>query len=143
MCLTRILKEKPEKEGWGYKLFDRYNYNGKPQLWFQYYSLPWGQHVPRNRWLKAVRTRVHYNFSFTPTGPKRYYTSGFHIYKTAPAGLRYDMRYGRLVKVKYRGGRILGVQDGRSVIIADEIFIPYDPKPKVPKPTTKRKKGTK
>jgi len=64
------------------------------------------------------------------------YTSGFHCYPTKKEALKFMNSllftdsllepYAVLVRVRVRGIRYLGMQQGSKVIVAQEMFVPKD-----------------
>ncbi len=108
MCLNTIIETGLSKSGFGWKVFE---INSKGGLHSQVFSKSVLR--PRNRWLKANRTKIHLW--------QCWYFSGFHIflYKSAAKKWGYTKN---VVKVKYRKGHTLGNQEG-IVIVADEMLI--------------------
>ena len=105
MCLDSITKEFADKEGEGYKVLYRYTLRTINQA-FPLRKKIW------NRATLKVPFRTNDDW----------YMSGFHILTSLKSAREWKRKYGgRIVKVKYRKGRILGKQDGMNIIVADEM----------------------
>jgi hypothetical protein len=126
VCLTIVSKRhrRPYKgEGVGYKVFDADN----GRLHFMYYPLkgidpfkPTKQKelvAPRGRWLRSVEGPVYMDNG-------EVYKSGFHVYTGDYAKAIINVDGDGAVKVKYRGVKAVGEQNGHRTIVVDEIFIP-------------------
>ncbi len=110
MCMNIVYKKRPvPKEGVGWKVVRVI----KNQLMFR---VRYGR-IKRGVWMKAVKLKVH----DWRNNQRRYrYMSGFHVYLEKPS-VEYDGS--KIVKVKFRGGRILGKQKRLPVVVADELFV--------------------
>jgi hypothetical protein len=128
MCLdiiTQTFDPPVVIEQWAWKVFC-VNKTVKPPrplcgLYYKFNGDYWNSHQvgwPRGEWLQAVQV---------PALAAPVYMTGFHCYRTRSSA-RIVQRLGRhrrkVVKVKIRGVRLNGVQDGFQVLVADELFIP-------------------
>jgi hypothetical protein len=124
MCLDRLLDEKPEKEGTGWKGF---LIGRSHQLTGMYCSTT--QVRPRGKWLREEDFRYNPRHkTLVCSNQGQGYPTGWHIYVKRP-------RFGpdgsfcnlwsneKMVKVKYRRATVKGYQDGRLVVIAKEMRI--------------------
>ena len=105
MCLDMITKEFEDKEGEGYKVLYRYTLRTINQA-----------SILRKRvWNKAKQVKIScWNGTL--------YMTGFHILTSLKSAREWKRKYGgRIVKVKYRKGRILGKQEDMNIIVADEM----------------------
>lgn len=122
MCLSIIHRIPAPKSGWGWKRFGK-NQRGRDSFMIM------GGEVRKGVWLKAITTRT----ITTTTGKP--YKSGFHIWLELPKRI-FDTKsftYKRTTpelavangycKVRFRGGRVLGQNNGLTVI-ADKMFVP-------------------
>jgi hypothetical protein len=73
---------------------------------FENYGLDKTSAVPLEKWLVAKQT------------PLGQYDSGFHIYTEEP---KKNKTYHR---VYFRGAYVIGTQDGATVIVAKEMYVP-------------------
>jgi hypothetical protein len=118
MCLHIIKDEKPPESGIGYKIFFQY-----PEGYhFQFKYLNGITHVPIDRWIWAEKGNL-----MDENGVP--YESGFHIYKNISSPewiLKYPAASSSavIVKVQYKGARILGLEFEDEVIVADQIYVP-------------------
>lgn len=112
MCLDpgwrrATAKEKRETtHGW-----KSFRFNIRDRLRFHYCLRP----ALQCRWLKANKSRI---YSYDGI----YYMSGFHVFASATDAENYNC-LGVVRKVKFRGLRIVGQQDGAQTFICDEIYI--------------------
>jgi len=113
MCLDMKIKNLKNTSGIGYKSFAK---DGRMLIF------PYRRGIVKlNKWLKAIPIKL--PFCKEPLKPS--YSSGFHIYcevedaKSELIMWREDV----VRKVMYRKARILGLQDGKEVIVADEIKV--------------------
>ena len=107
MCLDIITKEFEDKEGEGYKVLYRHTLRTINQA-----------SILRKRvWNKAKQVKI-------SCWNGTWYMTGFHIFISLKSARKWNKmcsRSGRIFKVKYRKGRILGKQDGMNIIVADEM----------------------
>jgi hypothetical protein len=104
MCLASVSRTKPKKSGIGYKVLCE----GKTVN--RYCRLS------KTGWSKAENIRI-----YTGSGQETY-LSGFHIWETKEGAEDWTRYYsGKIKKVRYKEGRLLGKQEGYPVIIADKI----------------------
>jgi|ERR1035438_3153989 hypothetical protein len=135
MCLSVVTKtfDPPDvAERWAWKVFCNklsspatccglyFGYDGKDFLreldGIQSRAMAW----PKGEWLQAVQREIKYDLH-------KVYMTGFHCYRTRSSARivqRQDRHRRKVVKVKIRGVRFNGVQDGFQVLVADELFIP-------------------
>lgn len=121
MCLSRVTKtETPSTvilDGWksfgDWKTprFQAFRHNGKAE-------------VPMDVWLTAdVSQAEGPNGSFgIQANDRQYYPAGFHIY-TDEKNKHVEARR----RVYYRRATTTGTQDGRAVVIAQEMYVPSKP----------------
>jgi hypothetical protein len=118
VCLHRIhtIHEPPLSVVWAWKVF---NTTGG-LLFGRYFNK--GVAYKRGRWYQAIKKNTS-RFSAT-AGPN--YVIGFHAYRSQSRARRHGQirMGGAVVKVKLRGVRITGSQNGSTVYVADEMLIP-------------------
>jgi hypothetical protein len=130
MCLSVITTtyDPPiKKERWAWKAFE---VRGTGHIQFPYCSYK-EPIIPRGQWLEARGGRVEVAGGLS-------YRAGFHAFISAKAardwatGNCYDGDFGflspKVLHVRVRGIRVLGEQDGEKCLVADELFIPREPK---------------
>jgi hypothetical protein len=128
MCLDRIIS-RPEattlvEDGW--KKFSKKWTNSKV-LQFENMQLKDLKEVPLDKWVSAEIKPV-----TTTLGAEKYDT-GFHIYEMQKEA----SDAGATRRVYYRKVHTIGVQDGKRVVIADEMYVPSDPEAWPPKELSK------
>jgi hypothetical protein len=117
MCLHTIKDEKPSESGIGYKIVFKYTL-GIPGYYFRFKSLNGSVRVPTDRWLRAEKKVV---LTDSPNSSIAY-ESGFHIYKNRPN--KALLPEALIVEVQYKGARILGLEFGDEIIVADQMYVP-------------------
>lgn len=115
MCLrevTRIIKKPTSKVRWVWKYFVE-----KPNgtLGFCFVPLRGSWRVPTGKWLKAKAQEIVNNMGIS-------YQSGFHAYPMKVC--KYNGLVDVAIKVKVRRVRTFGIQGGKKVLVADEMFVP-------------------
>lgn len=145
MCLYKVnerLAGRGTKIYTGWKIFEKSSVNTRNviitgfEYCFRYYSHEGGQAVPVNQWLKAAEGSIG-----SDNGAGARYDSGFHIYKY-PYPARYmEKTWNHLVavKVKYRKVVARGRESDDAVIVAREMYVPYQ-KPGRTQNVNKKKK---
>ena len=120
MCLsviTKTIDHPTDDERIAWKLFEHPFAGGRRDLVGPHYSVAGGElddrPWPRGQWLKAEVTNIY------PPG----YDSGFHCYRSR-AEARSSVGHEFVVRVLVRRVKYEGRQDGRRVLVADELFIP-------------------
>lgn len=112
MCLSHIESKFPPKFGVGWKSFKR---GGNGELYSEFYwtigNNSFDGHIKRGMWRMAEHTILY-------THESQPYVSGFHLWTEKPKSTK------KPTKVYYRGGRILGIQNCSTIIVADEIYVP-------------------
>lgn len=114
MCLTYTLQvlEPSDEIQEGYKVFERCGH----KLCFKHQQLNAHIVVPTNQWLIAENNRE-WTLANEP------YKTGFHIFKTIEDVIKYGYFTAQATKVKYRKARLLGIDGGAEVVIADEMYV--------------------
>jgi hypothetical protein len=152
MCLEYVEEKhrKPYKgEGVGYKVMDFSRDHG---LYFRYFPnknigedqvVQKEMRCPTGVWVKSVEKRVWLEEPYVGAVKDKYYPSGFHIYTVFDDQPLYRifaqalMAQACIVKVRYRGVKAVGFQDGLPVVVADEMIVPRS-KGNVPRRNKKR-----
>ena len=108
MCLDIITREFEGKEGEGYKVLELSDLITVNEMF------PLRKRV----WNKAKNVKI----SCRSAEFDDWYISGFHIFTSLKSARKWRRYFpGRIVKVKYRKGWILGKQDGMNIIVANEM----------------------
>ena len=114
MCLHRVTKQNPKKEGYGWKVFEKTKCGG---LVGQFYN---GAKFKEGVWNTdknpgVIKDDVYRNFT---------YPAGFHIYKTRQAARvnRHSLTE-TVRKVRYKEALVEGELNDDKVIVARKIFI--------------------
>lgn len=124
MCLSVVDAETTKKtQGFGYKVIERHFLFSakKPTYTFLFKSLNGTNVIRFRKWLMAEDCT--FNKGITADDGKLYLT-GFHVYKNKKDALKdvYGLRHcRRVVRVQYRKVKASGLQEGRPVVVADEI----------------------
>lgn len=113
MCLykvEKVYKRRSNKVVTAYKVldYDQENYHF-PYVYFHDSSV-----CPTGKWIKAEEKAV------IARGGKLYH-SGFHCYKYKNTAYSIS---NKIVKVKLRRVHTIGIQDGVTVLVAEEMFVP-------------------
>jgi hypothetical protein len=114
MCLSTVYETKPPATGTFWKVFVAYNDGTLHSEVVESY-----RDRKRGVWLKCHRHIT------------SLYLSGFHGFTTRKEAIKWAggvFPYNRIIKCKYRGGRVMGSQGELNVIVADEILIPLEGK---------------
>lgn len=120
MCLQTVSKTKPKPEGMGYKVFYK-NPNRGIETANQFFPVTLG------KWLHAFKRGVLYTQVSVSSLKKYPYPKGFHVFASKEGAIAWvvDFGYQIVLPVKYRKAHTQGTQEGRKVIVADEIFVEY------------------
>lgn len=122
MCLDSVTEQfdKPTtliQSGW-----KRFNGSGR-NLLFEAYQYGGTKDVPLDKWIKAEGTNI--------AGRGQDYKAGFHVFEDetefGKAGGRYYAGKADKRRVYYRKVHTRGRQEGLSVVLATEIYVPSDP----------------
>lgn len=116
MCMDRLYKTvKVPSSGIGWKVFGTTE-NGSLE-----FAVQNDNSLKRGVWMKADTS---FRVGTLPWNPCTY-MSGFHVYLERPQKLMvFQYSTNRVIKVKFRGGRHVGMQNGIRVVVADELFVP-------------------
>ena len=103
----------------GYKIFDIDN---EKNLKFLFHGLNHSRNVTQNKWLKAKKIKGR-----DGTG-KRYYTTGFHFFKTLHEAEKWPGRMinREIVKISVKNTRLKNHRS--NVFLADKIKVNYETK---------------
>lgn len=117
MCLERVTKryQKPtNKVIWVYKKFTFYG----NKILFHYQ----GGSTSVGVWVKSSNRNL---ISDLATGEEQNYKSGFHAYSVFKQAQKILGKHDKkILRVKFRKVVAEGVQDGASVVVAKEMYIP-------------------
>lgn len=130
MCLDKItqrFKKSDEKSGIGYKVFHFVNNELRADYIWTIEARPVGRWLHERKFRSPTDQITHLStlFSFPNSG----YSIGWHIFYSRASAYRYvwermgGIVSGKVRKVAYRDARTIGIQSGRKIIVAKEIFI--------------------